>query len=162
MAYLTVDPKVVKAAAEFVESTRTPEKPAFGFRRPGDDPLATAMGLSCRQLLGRKDEIQWQGLDRLIADKQGLTSCEYRYFSMSALRTSRTDAATKWRERLVDSLGKAQVREGPDRGSWFDAEDPAARSDGRLFQSVLNTLFLNMRFDKWRIQERPQDNDFPL
>jgi hypothetical protein len=78
------------------------------------------------------------------------------------MRQCGPEAWKPWNEKMRDVLVEAQQREGLDTGSWFDADEVNAAGGGRLYQTALNTMSLEVYYRFLPLYASPEDlDDYP-
>jgi hypothetical protein len=125
----------------------------------------TAVGLLCRLNLGwspRKKQLV-QGVEFLEKSPPGtLRSAYYNYYASQVIHRLGGDHWKKWNEKIDALLLKSQDK-GADgkhnhqKGSWTGKEDTHGESGGRLMQTSLSLLILEMPYRKrplYRSNER--------
>lgn len=152
------------------ESPSTPERYKY---RP-DFPVSsaqqlsmTAEGLLCRQWLGwPRDHFPLQdGIRFLLAEKNLPEWKENRrnvyawYYVAQTLHNVGGEQWETWFENLLPLIVRAQVRSGPDRGSWHPdrpagAPQERSRDAGRLYLTVMCVLILETPIRHAPIYER--------
>jgi hypothetical protein len=71
----------------------------------------------------------------------------YSYYASQVLYHLGGEQWTKWNEKMRDALIKAQdTGEGTMNGSWSSAGDPQGQAGGRLMQTSLSLLTLEIYY----------------
>ncbi len=131
----------------------------------GTEPLLsmTAEALLCRQYLGWKhdDERMRRGIDILLANRieyQSEPNVYYWYYATQACHHMDGDDWNRWNEALRREVPAAQIKTGPNSGSWpVPLSDRWAPHGGRLFVTslsvfMLETYYRHLPIYKWRLQ----------
>lgn len=108
---------------------------------------ATAMALLCRMYLGwgRDDGDMRDGI--ALLDKAGPYDNRYTtYFATQVMRNWGGDEWQRWNERMRDDLVATQEQDGPGKGSWKPRTGMHKRSGGRLLETCLATLTLEVYY----------------
>ena len=72
--------------------------------------------------------------------------CVYNLYAtvyMHALSGNDWDA---WNQKIRKQLVDSQIKEGNEAGSWWNPDDVRATEGGRLFQTAINTLMLEVYY----------------
>lgn len=141
MGYLKINPKTVRRAARYFDD------------EPSGDRTEMVAGLLSRMLMhGETDTPAIRRATRRIV-RRGPAEDDvvYNYFAQQILhhRELHASADSQWRawngatrEQLVNS----QIRDGDERGSWWNPRDVRARQGGRLLQTALSTMTLEVYY----------------
>ncbi|MGE3108075.1 MAG: hypothetical protein AB7G11_00380 [Phycisphaerales bacterium] len=147
---------------DYVADARQPGR--YSYRR-GEQPTPamTAEAMFVRQLLGAdRDERRmrqsaefilssiprWNtqpGVTRRSPNDSGDAQTYYWYYATLALFQHQGDEWKRWNEALVPALLGNQHQTGPAAGSW-DPQDPWSRMGGRLYQTAICTLSLEVYY----------------
>lgn len=116
---------------------------------------ATAMGLLCRLYLpakagknppatddgGRRGGIEWLG-------KMGPSENDAiaNLFATIFMRDDRGPAWDDWNRKMRRQLIESQAKEGDAAGSWWNAKDIQADNGGRLFQTAVNAVTVEVYY----------------
>lgn len=107
----------------------------------------TAMALLCRMYLGwgRNDGDMRDGV--ALLDKAGPYENLYStYFATQVMRNWGGEEWTRWNERMQQDLLATQVTEGPGKGSWKPRTGMHTKQGGRLLETSLATLTLEVYY----------------
>jgi hypothetical protein len=158
MASLSVDPAVLERAKRFLDSLcssgaeGTGNGGRFGYTLAGDfTPTRSAVGLLCYQYLGvqQSDPVMVNGTAYLMENLPRPSGDDEVYYWYYATQVMYNQLGPNWdtwnravRKRLVDS----QCREGCGAGSWDPKSDEWGRRGGRVMQTALSTLTLEVYY----------------
>jgi len=147
-AYLRVPPITLKKAENFLDSVQTNGGAGYGYTTPGTGPATTAIGLLCRMYLGwkRDNEALKRGVEWLSEQGPSKSNLYYDYYATQVMRHYGGEAWKQWNAEMRDFLVEAQVREGPEAGSWFVKGDLGAERGGRLYCTSLAALILEVYY----------------
>jgi len=165
MAYLNVPGKTVASAKKFLEDVQLDEGRAF----PGGDGRrehqATAIGLYSRGLLGAKrdDPAIVAGLAAVGRGGPQQHDVVANYFAHQLHRSCLGESWKPWNEAMVKQLLDSQSHDGEHSGSWHDAEGTSAARGGRLLQTAINTMILEVsRRGPLLLRSQEEEDEFPL
>jgi hypothetical protein len=149
MAYLDVNPLVIKKAVEFLDSVQADDGASYGYTGPGAGPATSAVGLLCRMYLGWKKD--HPGLDRGVTKlaKMGPSKDLYfDYYATQVIHHVEGERWVAWNSKMRDMLTDAQVKSGHSAGSWYDGVDGGhgAHVAGRLYCTSLATMILEVYY----------------
>jgi len=170
MAYLKVPVETVKQANRYLLSAAQEGGAKYGRHGPDDvDDTATAAALLSRVYLGWKHELM-QGSpgkengvffqDPSVPPKTPLARGIYHvtrsgpaehdvmrnYFITQLLRQTEGEPWKQWNQQIRDRLVKTELGYGPEKGSWFDPKDSRAAGGGRLCQTALAIMTLEVYY----------------
>ena len=166
MAYLNVPKNTIAGTYKFLDSVAANSGATYGYTSPGAGQATTAVGLLCRMYLGwKQDEPALQrGVEQL--DKWGPSAGNmyYNYYATQVMRHHGGPLWDKWNKTMRDSLVAAQVPgKGHDAGSWSMGNDHGSRSGGRLYNTALATMILEVYYRHMPIYaQQAAEDDFPL
>jgi len=134
-------------------------------RKPGAEQILTmtAEALLCRQYLGWKhdDRRLRAGVDFILANPisfSGDQNVYYWYYATQVCHHMDGADWSRWNDVMRQALPAAQIKTGPDRGSWSPVADRWGSHGGRLFVTCLSTFMLETYYRhlpiyKWRLKE---------
>ncbi len=133
----------------YLDSVQVDGKGRYGYepRKKNYKGSVTAMALLCRMYLGwgRDDGDMRAGIELL--DKAGPYENLYStYFAAQVMRNWGGDEWQRWNERMRDDLISTQVVDGPGAGSWTPRTGMHRRQGGRLLETSLATLTLEVYY----------------
>lgn len=151
-----------RAWLDYVADASRPGR--YSYRRgEAPSPAMTAEAMFVRQLLVSTEDTRamqqsaefilqtlprWRGqaVDRdARASDTGDAQTYYWYYATLALFQHQGDAWKHWNEALVPALLENQHQTGPAAGSW-DPQDPWSRLGGRVYQTAICTLSLEVYY----------------
>ena len=120
----------------------------YGYDRPGDTPAMTAIGLLCRMYLGwkRGNSPLKSGVEYLSRTGPSLDDIYYDYYASQTLHQWGGSEWKKWNDVLRDHLVETQVKRGDAAGSWKPTGDRGAGPGGRLYQTCLSVMTLEVYY----------------
>jgi hypothetical protein len=146
MAYLQINPLVIKKAVEFLDFAQADDGAAYGYTGPGNGAGTSAVGLLCRMYLGwKKDHPALQrGVARLA--KIGPThDLYYDYYATQIMHHMEGDIWQAWNTKMRDMLVNAQAKSGHEYGSWHKGLE-GGHPVGRLYCTSLATMILEVYY----------------
>jgi hypothetical protein len=167
MAYLQVNPAVVKKAYLFLDFVQADEGAAYGYTGSGNGEATSAVGLLCRMYLGWKKEnpALGRGIGRLLEKGPDKANMYYNYYATQAIFQYTGGEGSLWREwneKMRDFLISTQAREGHEKGSWFLPGDGHNTTGGRLYVTAMATMILEVYYRHMPIyQEKAIEEEFP-
>jgi hypothetical protein len=66
-----------------------------------------------------------------------------------------------WNRKMRRQLIVGQVKEGDERGSWWNPDDIHAAAGGRLFQTAINSLTLEVYYRYLPLYKASQEGNHP-
>jgi len=149
MAYLDVNPLTIRKAGEFLDAVSSGSGAGYGYTGPGQGAGTTAVGLLCRMYMGWKKD--HPALERGIAElaRRGPSQdLYYDYYSTQVMHHVEGDVWKVWNDRMKALLLAAQVKEGHEKGSWYDGVSGGhgGSHGGRLYTTALATLILEVTY----------------
>ena len=155
LARLNVSPRTLLLSSKFLDSVTRDHQGFYGQTKPGKQPRATSMALLSRLYLGwrREHPGMTQGihyLGRLGPSRRG---ARYNLHTTMLIFPYRCTQWQRWNRALRDQLVGAQQRTGDDKGSWFNPNDVDAPSGGRLMQTALCVMALEIYYRHLQILE---------
>ncbi len=166
MAYLNVPKNTIAGCYQFLDSVAANSGATYGYTSPGAGQATTAVGLLCRMYLGwKKDEPALQrGVEQISKWGPSKGNMYYNYYATQVMRHHGGPLWEKWNKTMRDSLVTAQTTgKGHDAGSWAMGTDHGARSGGRLYNTALATMILEVYYRHMPIYaQQAAEDDFPL
>jgi hypothetical protein len=154
MAGLSVPKSAIDGASKYLDAVMDRNDYGYGYTSPGSSPTMTAVGLLCREYLGwnpRKLELI-RGVDYLKKNDQSSPNNMYfSYYAMQVMHHMGGDYWKAWNEKMRDALIKAQdqgndPKRAHQRGSWDPKGDQFGSAWGRVGQTALSTLTLEVYY----------------
>ena len=164
MAYLKVPPGTVKGAYHFLDSVQANSGSSYGYTTPGSRAATNAVGLLCRMYLGwKKDHGALQG-GVAVLDKQGPSkNMYYNYYATQIMRHYGGDEWDRWNTVMRDQMVNTQSKAGAEKGSWYIGGDHGAKSGGRLYDTSMATMILEVYYRHMPLfKQDAAEDDFPL
>jgi hypothetical protein len=146
-ACLDVPHDSIKDAIRYLDSVQVEKGARYGETCPQDvDDRATAAALLMRMYLGRvwKDTPLEIGVAHISEVGPSRNDVVYNYFGQYLQRHWGGQQWREWNTDLRGLLVNTQQTDGAEAGSWFNPNDVNAADGGRLFQTALNTLILEI------------------
>ncbi|MFM8952723.1 MAG: hypothetical protein ACKOOF_06640 [Planctomycetaceae bacterium] len=163
MAYLVVNPDVIRKASDFIDSMEYQHYGRVQYRyntervngdfRGNDFQNPTSVsarslsnaGILCRMYLGWKKDHPAirQAIERIMADGPSTTTPYYNYYATQVVHHYGGDAWQAWNPKMRDLLIATQATQGHEAGSWQFEEDHMA---GRLWCTSLSTMILEVYY----------------
>jgi hypothetical protein len=152
MGYLAVPKQTIENATKFLNSVQADGGATYGYATPGAGQATTAIGLLCRMYLGWKkdNEALQKGVEVLsnwgpiISD--GNASMYYNYYATQVMHHWEGELWTKWNEKMRDGLVNSQSKQGHSTGSWYFNGDHGSELGGRLYNTALATMTLEVYY----------------
>ncbi|HEV8003308.1 MAG TPA: prenyltransferase/squalene oxidase repeat-containing protein [Planctomycetaceae bacterium] len=145
---LKVPSYTLAGATKFLDSVQTAGGSRYGYDRSGGNPPMTAIGLLCRMYLGWKQNAVplKRGVQYLSSTGPSPGDIYYDYYATQVLHHWGGPEWRKWNEVLRDHLIESQVKEGDAAGSWKPTGDRGAAAGGRLYQTCLSVMTLEVYY----------------
>jgi len=148
-ARLKVPRKTLDGVMHYLDSVQIDGEGRYAYRLETKKfrSSATAMALLCRMYLGwtRDDGDMRQGIELL--DKAGPFDNLYTtYFATQVMRNWGGEEWTRWNEQMQELLLTTQENEGPGKGSWNPRTGYHTEQGGRLLETSLATLTLEVYY----------------
>ncbi|MCH2210473.1 MAG: terpene cyclase/mutase family protein [Fuerstiella sp.] len=148
-AKLKVPPKTLDRVMHYLDSVQVDGAGRYGYEveKKTYKGSLTAMALLCRMYLGwRRDDGDMRDGITLL-DKSGPYDNLYTtYFATQVMRNWGGEEWTRWNARTRDDLIAGQVLEGPGEGSWKPRTGMHTRYGGRLLETSLAILTLEVYY----------------
>ena len=145
---------------KFLNSVQAEGGARYGYTSPEKNrPSLTAVGLLCRMYLGwkrEKPELK-AGAEYLAGIGPSREDMYYNYYATQVLHHWDGELWDKWNQRMRDQLVETQIKEGPGAGSW-DVTDPHGNAGGRIYQTALSLLTLEVYYRHLPIYRRFDDD----
>jgi hypothetical protein len=145
---LKVPSRTLTAAGHFLDHVQTAGGSRYGYDQAGDTPPMTAIGLLCRMYLGWKRTAAplRRGVEYLSRTGPSPQDIYYDYYATQVLHHWGGGEWKKWNEVLRDHLIESQIKEGDAAGSWKPTGDRGAGAGGRLYQTCLSVMTLEVYY----------------
>ena len=161
MAYLNVNPMVLAGANKFLDFVQTDEGSSYGYLAPGDRIGTTAIGLLCRMYMGwtKDNPALVRGVKRLSKSGPSKLDMYYNYYATQVMRHYEGPMWDKWNEKMRDFLIEKQAKKGHMAGSWHFGNGHAAKAGGRLYNTCLSTMVLEVYYRHMPIYRQQATED---
>jgi hypothetical protein len=168
MSFLQVNPLTIRGAIKFLDTVQAGSGSFYGYADPGQGQATTAIGLLCRMYLGWKQENEAlkRGVEWLSNQGPSLgndANMYYNYYGTQVCRQYGDEVWEKWNGKMRDFLVNSQSKDMPAQGSWYFAGGHGAEAGGRLYNTSLATMVLEVYYRHMPIyQQQATKEDFPL
>lgn len=161
MAYLNVNPMVLTGVTKFLDFVQTDEGSSYGYLAPGDRIGTTAIGLLCRMYMGwtKDNPALVRGVKRLSKRGPSKLDMYYNYYATQVLRHYEGPMWDEWNEKMRDFLIDQQKKKGHMTGSWHFGNGHAAKAGGRLYNTCLATMILEVYYRHMPIYRQQATED---
>jgi hypothetical protein len=146
--HLKFPEKTLAGASRFLDSVQVLGGSRYGYDRRGETPSMTAIGLLSRMYLGwtHENAALASGVDFLSQTGPSQSDIYYDYYATQVLHHWGGSEWQKWNEALRDRLIDSQVKRGDAAGSWKPTGDSGAKPGGRLYQTCLSVMTLEVYY----------------
>ena len=150
MAYLKIDPAVIRKAEEFLDSVQMDGGASYGYTGPGRRPATSAIGLLSRMYIGWSPShpAVKRGAKQIAVWGPLPDNMYYNYYAAQVMFQHTRGKGAMWRKWNADMrtwLVDSQIKTGHETGSWFMATGHAG-SGGRLYCTSLATMILEVYY----------------
>jgi hypothetical protein len=153
MAGLDVGGSVFSGTSKWLDSVAVHDGTEYSYQ-PGQAaaPTMTSVGLLCRQYLGAKrDNPMLTGGMKYLLDHlpdEGFPNVYYWYYATQVMHNMDGYEWDTWNRKMRDLLVHTQVRSVDEcaNGSWAPEKDAWGRRGGRVMQTSLSTLTLEIYY----------------
>jgi len=159
-AGLEVKPEIFKGAVKFLDSVAAEDGAFYGYTVPGRGAATTSIGLLCRMHAGWDHDrkpleagVNWLAENGPSAHKER-AMMYYNFYATRVLWQHGGDRWDAWNKRLRDYLIANQAKDGHAAGSWHFRGDHGANRGGRLYNTSMATLTLEVYYRNKPIYER--------
>jgi len=151
MAGLDVPEATMRKAIAFLDSVCDRNNEGYGYVSPGSTAPMSAVGLLCRQYLqgwGPQNIRMIKGIDSNIKPTPpgAAANMYYYYYATQVMHHFGGEGWKNWNEKMREGLIAKQVAAGPDMGSWSSAGDAHGGAGGRVMQTSLSLLTLEVYY----------------
>ncbi len=150
MSGLAVPTVTIKKADNYLDSVTSKEKNSFGYRNAGDRATATAMtacGLLCKMYMGLpKDNPVLTGASEAFVKSGPTKDVYYNYYATQVMKQVGGPLWTQWDEKMKKELLSTQEKTDHMAGSWFNKAGGHADVGGRLYQTTMSTMMLEVYY----------------
>jgi hypothetical protein len=153
MAMLQVPVATVQRAGAFLDFAQVDDGTGYSYAANNFEYRysTSAIGLLCRMYLGWKKEnaALVRGVSRIAAEGPSSNNYYYNYYATQLLFQF-TDAEgpvwEKWNTAMRDQLVETQATTGHERGSWFVDQGHHTDTGGRLYNTALACMTLEVYY----------------
>jgi hypothetical protein len=153
MAGLEVGGSAFSGTSKWLDSVATRDGIEYGYQPgTGPSPTMTSVGLLCRQYLGAKrdDPRLVGGMGYLLhhLPDESFSNIYYWYYATQVMHNMSGSEWDTWNRKMRDLLVRTQIRDSNHcaNGSWSPEKDAWGRRGGRLMQTSLATLTLEIYY----------------
>ena len=153
---ISVSPSTFSDAKKFLNFVQAEDGVYYGYTGPEKGrATTTAVGLLCRMYMGWKREKPQlkQGVEFLANLGPSREDIYYNYYATQVLHHWDGELWDKWNRQMREQLVGTQIKEGPGAGSW-DVTDPHGNAGGRIYQTTLSLLTLEVYYRHLPIYRR--------
>jgi hypothetical protein len=152
-------PNAIKLSSKFLDEVQHENGSKYAYQGgEGSNPTAsmTAVGLLCRMYLGWNENrpALKKGIEFLSAVGPSTGDLYYNYYATQVLHHWGSEEWTKWNSVMRDRLIATQEKEGSIAGSWPPSGDHGAAPGGRLYQTCLSIMTLEVYYRHLPIYKR--------
>lgn len=147
MGLLSVNPKTMIGAAQFLDSVQAEGGAKYGYDKPGATPTMTAVGLLCRMYMGwkRDNPNLIKGVEYLSKIGPSKDDLYFNYYATQVLMQYDGELWVRWNDKMRQQLVDTQADSGHADGSWL-SEGGHNGPGGRLYCTSLSTLTLEVYY----------------
>ena len=169
MGHLAVPPAAIQGSILFLDKVQSKGGSIYGYAAPSTKVryACTAVGLLCRMYTGWDKEhsgIQ-DGIANLVkaGPSKGGTNLYGDYYAAQVLRQNGGPEWEKFNNKLRDFLVSEQAAKGDAKGSWHFTDKGHTNEAGRLCQTSLATMILEVYYRHLPLYaDAASEDDFPL
>ena len=168
---LNINPRTYKRAEKFLDSVSSDYGAFYGYMDPPRGKPAdarTAVGLLCRMYMGWDKNVPGlvDGV-AAISDRgpaQGNSAnMYYNYYATQVIKHVGGRKWTDWNVKMRNFLVKTQSKEGNSAGSWHFGNDHASSAGGRLYNTSLACMTLEIYYRYLPLYgDKAANDEFPL
>jgi len=168
MGYLQVLPNTVRGASRFLDSVQADSGAYYGYSSPGKGSATTAVGLLSRMYLGWKHDnpALERGAEYLAKTGPSSNNMYFNYYATQVMKQYYGEDSPEWKKwnvKLRDFLVNSQETKGHKFGSWNFKGGHAADRGGRLYNTAMATMILEVYYRHLPIYGKAAaKEDFPL
>ena len=166
LAYLQVPKQTIAGAINFLNLVQQDSGAYYGYTGPGKGAATTAVGLLCRMYLGwKKEEPALQrGVQYMSKLGPARNNMYFNYYATQVLHHYGGDEWKKWNAVMRDQLTNSQVTKGDfrgDKGSWWTEGQRHGERGGRLYETSLSVMTLEVYYRHMPLyKDQPVNDDF--
>ncbi len=159
---LKVPDDTIRKAMAFLDSVQFEDGAKYRYVPGGDTtPAVTAIGVLCRMYLGWTPETEalQKGVGTLSALGPDANNLYFNYYATQALHHWGGEPWARWNSVLRERLVKSQIDEGDAAGSWNPTGDHGGGAGGRLYQTSLSVMTLEVYYRYLPMYQRQTEKD---
>jgi len=156
---IKVQGSTVLEAKKFLTMVQSANGAQYGYMpNQGPSDAMTAVGLLCRMYFGwkRDNPALKAGVEHLAKTGPKPGDIYYNYYATQVLHHWGGDLWNEWNLKMREELVTTQIKDGPGAGSW-DVRDPHGAGGGRIYQTTLSLLTLEVYYRHLPIYRRFDD-----
>ena len=145
--------------SRFLERVAVDGGARYGYTSPdGGRPSTTAIGLLCQMYLGwnREQPALERGVGYLASTGPDFNDFYYLYYATQVMHHWGGEEWETWNRSVRDGLVSRQVLTGDGAGSWNPTGSISGRSGGRLFDTCLAIMTLEVYYRYLPLYERTE------
>ena len=158
---IKVDSNTILDVKRFLKSVQHFDGAQYSYvPEQGPTNSMTAVGLLCRMYLGwkRDNPAVKAGVEHLSKVGPQPGKIYFNYYATQVLHHWGGDLWNQWNLKMRNELVSTQVKSGPGAGSW-DVRDDHGSQGGRLYQTTLSLLTLEVYYRHLPIYQRLDDSE---
>lgn len=156
-AKIPIPPQTFVGVSGFLDSVAADEGAKYGYTGPQTNrPSTTAIGLLCRMYLGWDHDTPAlaNGVRHLAERGPDFNDLYYTYYATQAVHHWGGEEWKVWNEQTRDGLVARQVKAGGHAGSWNPGGTYSGGQGGRLFDTCLAIMTLEVYYRHLPLYER--------
>ena len=161
---LKVRPEVIRRGDSFLDSQQSGNGAYYGYRGPEKEACTTAIGLLLRLYRGwtPTDPRVMEGSKYILDLGPSLDGIYYNYYATQLLYHLKLDRWAEWNTISRDYLVGEQSKDGHEKGSWFFGRNTFNKLGGRLYNTAMATLTLEVYYRNLPIYAEINGDSFAL
>ena len=168
---LNINPQTYKRAEKFLDSVSSGYGAFYGYMDPPLGKRAdarTAVGLLCRMYMGWDKNVPGlvDGVDAISEkgpDRDATANMYYNYYATQVIKHIGGSKWTDWNVKMRNFLVSSQSKEGNMAGSWHFGNDHASAAGGRLYNTSLACMTLEVYYRYLPLYgDKAANDEFPL
>lgn len=168
---LNIHPRTYARAEKFLDSVSSNYGAYYGYTSPPEGKRAdarTAVGILCRMYMGwKKGNPGLEDGVNAMTEKGPSTgnaaNMYYNYYATQAIKHYGGAKWNGWNKVMRDFLVKSQSKEGNMAGSWHFGDGHASDAGGRLYNTALACMTLEVYYRYLPLYgDKAANDDFPL
>jgi len=154
---LNINPGTWRGVDKFLNEVSNTNGAFYGYQAPPTGKTGgkgqTAIGLLCRMYMGwdkdtpgLKEGTEWLGSSGPSIGNDGKGNMYYNYYGTQLVKQYGGPLWTKWNTKMRDGLVNTQKKEGNMAGSWNFDDGHASEKGGRLYNTALACMTLEVYY----------------